>query len=137
AWTRLTTVPIHLANGQVIPKNTMVAYCNPRFDPSVDAFENPEEFDGLRFLKLAQSNGPQVRYKLDSLSTDSLGFGYGIHACPGRSFAVAELKLIVAHLIQNYDLKLKDGQDRPENIFMDFQIMPDPKAEVLLRARKF
>lgn len=128
-------MPIHLPSGQVIPKDTMVAYCNPRFDPSLDAYENPDEFDGLRFFKLTQKNGPQARYKLDSLSVDSLGFGYGIHACPGRSFAAAELKLVVAHLIRNYDLRLRDGEKRPENIYTDFQIMPNPNAEVLLRAR--
>jgi len=136
AWTRLATVPIHLQTGQVIPADTMVAYCNPRFNPSLNSYEKPGEFDGSRFVKLIQRNGPQARYKLDSLDTDSLGFGYGIHACPGRAFAAAELKLIVAHLVYNYDLRFRDGQSRPKNVYMDFQIMPDPSAEVLLRARR-
>lgn len=136
AWTRLTTVPLSLPNGEVIPKNTLIAYCNPRFHPSLNLYDNPEEFDGLRYVKLIERNGVQARYKLDSASTDSLGFGYGIHVCPGRSFATAELKLVVAHLIRNYDLRLASGQKRPENVFMDFQIMPDPKAQIFVRSKR-
>jgi cytochrome P450 len=136
AWTRLTTVPLHLENGQTIPANTLVAYCNPRFNPSLHDYENPDEFDGLRFVKLAAANGPQARYRLDSSSSDSLGFGYGIHACPGKSFAAAELKLVVAELIRKYDLTLtNEDKKRPANIYMDFQIMPDPTAQISLRKR--
>lgn len=131
----MTTKDITLPNNQTIPSNSLVAYCNPRFNPNLTTFENPDEFDGLRFVKLIQAHGPQTRFNLDSLSTDSLGFGYGIHACPGRSFAAAELKLVVAHLVHHYDLRLLEGQKRPENIYMDFQIMPDPEAQVMLRAR--
>ncbi|KAK8092449.1 uncharacterized protein PG998_014934 [Apiospora kogelbergensis] len=128
SWFRLTTVPIHLSNGQVIPANTMVAYCNPRFDPEVDkTLDDPEVFDGLRFARSGS--------KLEALSIDSLAFGYGIHACPGRSFAVAELKLIVAHLIQNYDIRLEAGKTRPKNIPRDFQLIPNPEGMVLLRSK--
>ena len=128
SWFRLTTVPIHLSNGQVIPENTMVAYCNPRFDPGVDkTLDDPAVFDGLRFARTGS--------KLEALSIDSLAFGYGIHACPGRSFAVAELKLIVAHLVRNYDICLEAGKPRPENIPLDFQLVPNPEGKVLLRSR--
>lgn len=135
AWTRLTTKDMALDNGQVIPSDSMIAYCNPRFNPNLELFENPETFDGLRFFNMIQRHGPKASFNLDSVSTDSLGFGYGIHACPGRSFAAAELKLVVAHLIQHYDLKLAGNGKRPENIYMDFQIMPDPGAQVMFRSR--
>lgn len=106
----------------------MVAYCNPRFDPEVDkTLDDPEVFDGLRFARSGS--------KLEALSIDSLAFGYGIHACPGRSFAVAELKLIVAHLIQNYDIRLEAGKTRPKNIPRDFQLIPNPEGMVLLRSK--
>ncbi|KAI1322259.1 ent-kaurene oxidase [Xylariaceae sp. FL0255] len=34
-----------------------------------------------------------------------LGFGFGIHACPGRFFALNELKIFVATMVLNYDLQ--------------------------------
>lgn len=136
AWTRLATKPIRLPSNQVIPKGTMIAYCNPRFNPTLEPCINSDEFDGLRFVKLIEKEGPQARYKADSLSHDSLNFGYGIHACPGRAFAIAELKLIVAHIIINYDVRLPGGQKKVETIYWDFQIMPDPNAKLELRPRK-
>ena len=45
------------------------------------------------------------------------------------------MKLILAHLIQHYDLRLAEGEKRPENIYMDFQIMPNPGAVVFLKDR--
>ncbi|KAI1120161.1 cytochrome P450 [Nemania abortiva] len=136
AWTRLATKPIRLPSNQVIPKGTMIAYCNPRFNPTLESWINSDEFDGLRFVKLIERDGPQARYKADSLSHDSLNFGYGIHTCPGRAFAMTELKLIVAHFITNYDVRLPEGQKKTENIYHDFQIFPDPNVKVELRLRK-
>ncbi|KAI8632631.1 cytochrome P450 [Xylariaceae sp. FL1651] len=136
AWTRLATKPITLPSNEVIPKGTMIAYCNPRFNPTLEPWINSDEFDGLRFAKLIERDGSQSRYKADSLSPDSLNFGYGLHACPGRAFALAELKLIVAHIITNYDVRLPMGQKKVENVYWDFQIMPDPNAKVEFRPRK-
>ncbi|KAI0107206.1 cytochrome P450 [Nemania sp. FL0031] len=136
AWTRLATKSIRIPSNQIIPKGTMIAYCNPRFNPTLEPCVNSDEFDGLRFVKLIERDGPQARYKADSLSHDSLNFGYGIHACPGRAFAIAELKLIVVHIIANYDIRLPEGQNKVEAIYWDFQIMPDPNAKLELRPRK-
>ncbi len=46
-----------------------------------------------------------------STGVNSLQFGLGRHACPGRFFAVMELKLLLAHLVMNYDVKLPDGAE--------------------------
>ncbi|KAI1176315.1 cytochrome P450 [Nemania sp. FL0916] len=136
AWTRLATKPIQLPSNQTIPKGSMIAYCNPRFNPTLEPDINSDEFDGLRFVKLIERDGMQARYKADSLSHDSLNFGFGVHACPGRAFAMAELKLILAHIITNYDIRLPEGQKKVEIIYWDFQIMPDPNAKLELRPRK-
>ena len=42
-----------------------------------------------------------------TVTKDSLEFGYGKHACPGRFFAVNEIKLILANLLLRFDFKMK------------------------------
>ncbi|KAI0546095.1 ent-kaurene oxidase [Xylaria curta] len=34
-----------------------------------------------------------------------LGFGFGLHACPGRFFALNEIKIFIATMVLNYDIK--------------------------------
>jgi hypothetical protein len=68
---------------------------------------------------------------------DSLEFGHGSHACPGRFFAVNVLKAIVAHLLLKYDLKLRDGdtanaQPKYNRILV---LMPDIERVVEFRRR--
>lgn len=38
-------------------------------------------------------------------SDEHFAFGHGRHACPGRFFVACELKLIMAHLLRNYDMR--------------------------------
>lgn len=40
-----------------------------------------------------------------SLDDAFLGFGFGKHACPGRFFALHEMKLFVAHMLLNYEIE--------------------------------
>ncbi len=53
----------------------------------------------------------------------------------GRHFAATEIKIVLAHLLRNYDIKLRDGEGRPANKIDEFWIVPDQKAEVLFRSR--
>ncbi|KAI1076229.1 cytochrome P450 [Whalleya microplaca] len=42
-----------------------------------------------------------------------LGFGFGKHACPGRFFALNELKIFVAHIVLHYDIEhLVEGRPK-------------------------
>lgn len=61
-------------------------------------------------------------------TTDSLGFGLGNQACPGRFFAVNEMKVVLARLLNGWDLTLeKDGVEytggRPEIGYNDFSLV--------------
>lgn len=70
-------------------------------------------------------------------SVESMAFGHGRHACPGRYFAEAEIKAILCHLLMNYEIKFSDTvTERPRNIFFETAIMPDPTQKVLLRRRR-
>ncbi len=61
--------------------------------------------------------------------------GSNIHTSPGRFFAAAELKIMLAHVLLNYDIKMANDAGRPTNIPIASEMMPDPSAEVLFRKR--
>ncbi|KAJ5294479.1 hypothetical protein N7508_009300, partial [Penicillium antarcticum] len=67
-------------------------------------YENPNDFDGSRFVKRTAAGAKNSR--LVDLSPDYLALGMGAHACPGRWMASALMKLAFAHILTSYDLVL-------------------------------
>ena len=103
-------------------------------------YENPLEFDGFRFLKMKESavvdgHNPNKKFDMISTSPQFLAFSHGRHACPGRFFATAELKMILAYAIITYDMKLTDGVRPPDVVLMNTPLA-NPSAEVLFRRRQ-
>ncbi|KAI1912865.1 hypothetical protein LOZ12_002781 [Ophidiomyces ophidiicola] len=123
---------LRLASGHVIPKGTVVGISNHMVTRS---YPEPDTFDGFRFSKLREQPGHEIRHQLATTGPDALSFGHGNHACPGRFFAANEIKVVIAHLIQNFDIKLKDGESRPENHHRGAIVSPSANGEVLLRSR--
>lgn len=106
-------------------------------DPKL--YPNPETFDGLRFAKLRQqTNDAAVRGKAQFVAANpqSMAFGYGRHACPGRFFAGDEIKAITMYLLNNYDIKFAEGQTRPKSMEVETQFLPDHAATILCRKRR-
>lgn len=69
-------------------------------------------------------------------------WGYGLHACSGRFFAAMEIKMIMAHVLLEYEFKLegsgeKGGKvERPKNVSFELQNSVDPAVRVLFRRKK-
>lgn len=61
-------------------------------------------------------------------------WGIGKHACPGRFFAVDLIKIIVAKILTDYEVQL--GNERPENIWIEYNVVPPPSATLVVRRRK-
>src|ERR1700761_4429551 len=110
--------PLTLSDGTHLPTGTTISIPADAVGSDPTNYPNPEEFDAWRFVKLrSQKEGVTSNYhQLVTSNKTSLFFGYGKHACPGRFFAAAEIKLILAHLIMNYDIELVDkDKGRPRN----------------------
>lgn len=96
-------------------------------DPTI--FSNPNTFDGHRYRRMRTEQKDAESSLVMGMSTiDSLGFGLGNQACPGRFFAVNNMKLIMAKILTQYDLTLeKDGVKytgpRPEMEYNDFSVV--------------
>ncbi|KAL9122312.1 MAG: hypothetical protein Q9187_001140 [Circinaria calcarea] len=102
---------ITLSDGTYLPKGTSVELPSYpiQMDPSV--IPDPEKFDGFRFYKKRQSSAEESHgNQFVTVSKESLNFGYGRHACPGRFFASMELKVILANILLRYDIALEDPE---------------------------
>ncbi|KAH7389954.1 GA14-synthase [Pyrenochaeta sp. MPI-SDFR-AT-0127] len=131
---RFTVADITLSDGVRIPKNTMTLVSAQRhWDEKY--YENANTFDGYRFLRMRQTPGQENRAQVVSATADHMGFGFGLHACPGRFFAAEEIKIALSHMLMNYDFKLVPGCDiEPRRI--GFSLMASPTAKLAVRHRQ-
>ncbi|KAF2756146.1 cytochrome P450 monooxygenase [Pseudovirgaria hyperparasitica] len=132
---RYTTNEITLSDGNVLPKNRFtVVSANQHWDAAF--YENPEVFDGYRFLRRRQE-GDKTKENLSQLvstTPDHMGFGYGLHACPGRAFASEEIKIVLCHVLMKYDIKTVPGSDLTPRRF-GLNMTVNPTAKVAIRRR--
>lgn len=100
---------------------------------SPGTYDNALNFDPYRYFRMRQM-GDDKKAHLVSTSTDHLGFGHGLHACPGRFFAANEIKILLCHLILKYEWKLsKDIKPRPTHF--GIKLIADMSVHLLVRRR--
>lgn len=134
---RLTHVPIQLSAGPVIPKGSVICVDSWHIHNSPALWGNPEVFDPMRFYKLRQQPGHESKHQYSSLGSDSPGWGDGPQACPGRQFAGNTLKIVLSHLLMNYDIRLAPGQRKPKRHSLpNGAMMPDLGAKIIIRNAK-
>jgi len=63
-------------------------------------------------------------------------FGEGLHACPGRFFAINEVKIALCHMLLKYDWRLIDGEDQPFDFHRQGITMTNPGLKVECRRRE-
>ncbi|KAK2017785.1 ent-kaurene oxidase [Colletotrichum eremochloae] len=137
---------ITLSNGQVIPAGTTIECPNYAVSHDNALFENADEFDAFRFYKMRekaalektpdQTSDASMQNQFASVSQNSLAFGYGREACPGRFFSANELKIILSIALLQYEMKLVEGSEgRYPNMEFGQLSMPDPTKHVLFKKR--
>ncbi|KAJ3580533.1 hypothetical protein NPX13_g41 [Xylaria arbuscula] len=141
SFNRKVKQPITLSSGTKIPAGTFIstpAYWAARdpnaFPPTGDGFE-PWRWSDLR-EEAEQKGHSSIPYLASTPSPHNLHWGYGRNACPGRFMAAVEVKLIIAWIIWNFDVSWPLGQTkRPENLFIDERVLPDPTQHIRFRRR--
>lgn len=98
---RLLNQDIEL-EGYTLPRGTMLASCAYLVHMRPDNYLDPERFDPERF----KANKPDP-YKW-------VPFGGGIRRCLGMSFALYEMKVVIAEILQKLDLELIDKYPKPQ-----------------------
>ena len=114
-----------LPSGHVLPAHTCIAVASGPIAQSPEYYAEPTNFDGFRFDRMRSVTGAHY---FTSTGGGSLIFGHGKYACPGRFFAGLESKLILVHILQNYELKV---EQRPKNLRFADANFPDPAATLM------
>ncbi|KAI1496764.1 ent-kaurene oxidase [Biscogniauxia marginata] len=156
ATNRLVVNPagVTTPSGVHLPRGTVV--CAPSYpvlhDPAV--YPDPETFRPFRFSEKRAAAGDKggeesgsgggsgggesyvqrARQAFATTSPEFMAFGHGRHACPGRFFASAELRLMLAYLVMNYDFEIQD--ERPRNIWFGASRLPPMRATIRVRRRR-
>jgi len=128
------------SDGTFIPKGTFLAAASLPIHLDDQHYANPEVFNPWRFATgfdgQSQTGGKEHLVKT---SDHYLLFGHGRHACPGRFFAAAMLKTILAHVVTTYDVRFPDGMGAnavPPPTWISASMVPNRRAEVLFRERQ-
>jgi sterol 14-demethylase len=82
----------------VVPQGWLVQIVPPVCHLMPELFEQPTAFDPLRFAP-GREEDKQDRFAV-------IGFGGGMHKCPGMSFANAQMAMFAGSLIRRFDLDL-------------------------------
>ncbi|KAE8444351.1 hypothetical protein EG329_000661 [Mollisiaceae sp. DMI_Dod_QoI] len=149
---------VTMQDGQHLPRGTRISTATYSIHHDDRMYHNPEIYDPFRFSRIrevtenskAQANGTEAtnggvqkdftklleskNLAMVTTSDTFLAFGHGKHACPGRFFAATEMKLLLAYIILNYEVKTFDS--RPPNIFIGESILPPMKATISVKRRK-
>lgn len=124
---------IKLRKGDRLALDAELTLMNPELYPE------PEKFDIYRFYRVRESGeaGAEAKAQLVSTSADFVApFGYGKHACPGRFFAAAEIKILLVYMLLNYDWKMADGVPPVPNIWLGTDCMLKPGTKLVYKSRK-
>ncbi|KAK0747389.1 putative cytochrome P450 [Apiosordaria backusii] len=124
---------VHLPKGTHI---TVPVYSVLRDDT---IYTDADSYIPLRFHEQNKKNQSDASVKrvantLPTTSPDFLVFGHGKHACPGRFFAAAELKILLAYAILHYDFERPPV--KPEGPWYAFTRVPPMKATIKVRKRQ-
>ncbi|KAJ0269341.1 hypothetical protein COL940_012532 [Colletotrichum noveboracense] len=132
---RKATGTVTLSNGFHLPKDARIEVATGAINADAALYDNPSEFDGLRFYKKRQTEEARSKYQVLSVSKEDLAWGYGRAACPGRFLADMLIKMILVEVLKRYDIKMPDGQSRYENMEVQGQTLPNEQGEILIRER--
>ncbi|KAI0424551.1 cytochrome P450 [Xylaria sp. FL1042] len=141
SFQRLVLLPTPLSNGYTIPAGTHICAASDARSRDPSLYDSPLEFRPLRFF--SPSSYPEGVDDVDatnlfsSITAGDSWFGTGRQACPGRWYASAQIKLVLYHLLIQYDFKFPNGQtERPKNWVKDEKTGPNMEQLILFRHRK-
>ncbi|KAI1275889.1 cytochrome P450 [Xylaria sp. FL0933] len=122
----------------LLPTGTMVAVPVESIHYDNDIYPDPHEFNAFRFVVPQReiNDGRTPRYTTSKPATAAddhfFGFGTSKNPCPGRFLAVHEIKLILAHILLNYELHHAEWNPRLPSILAT----KVPKLDATMRVRR-
>ncbi|PBK90653.1 cytochrome P450 [Armillaria gallica] len=103
---RTTRKDFVFSDGTVVPAGVQMVVASLSTHTDKENYEDPLEFKPWRFSEKRKQEGEGIRHHMATPSLDFVFFGHGRPACPGRFFAVNELKALMSHVLLNFDVKI-------------------------------
>ncbi|KAK0226700.1 cytochrome P450 [Armillaria fumosa] len=129
---RLVKKDFVFSDGTVFPAGNQIAVASYSTHTDEENYEDPLEFKPWRFSDKRKEDGEGIRHQMVTTSLDYLLFGGGRPACPGRFFAVNELKALMAYVLLNFDVKMDKV---PETRWFLSDRFTNQSSKVLFRKR--
>ncbi|KAJ3839330.1 cytochrome P450 [Lentinula raphanica] len=122
------------SNGTVVPAGAIVSVALLGMHHDDTLYEDPEEMKAFRFSDMRSKEGEELKHQMVGTDPAYILFGGGRHMCPGRFFAVNELKALIGEILLAYDLKLENGE-LPEPDWQGASLSPNRFAQVMFKRR--
>lgn len=128
--------PVTLSDGTIIPQGETLTMPSGPMSRDEAYYTDAKRFDGNRFVHLidtADNTGPRLMHEYVGIEPGNLSWGSGRFSCPGRWYASATIKMLLATFILEYDFKFPDGQiSRPSETVMDVHVLPNMDQKILI-----
>ncbi|KAH9906752.1 cytochrome P450 [Xylariomycetidae sp. FL2044] len=134
-FNRVAMDTVTLSDGLVIPRGTKISLPGGPMRYDRQFYEQADRFDGFRFYRPDEGE-TTIQRDFVGIEPGNLSWGNGRFTCPGRWYASAMLKLIVANLLLSYDISFPEGEiERPANRKYDLHVFPSSVQKIVLRPR--
>lgn len=138
---------VFLPTGEHIPHGAKVGVTSYAVHHDADIYPQPFTYNALRFSGTATTttttahdegtvdkHTEQGRQNMVTSNDTFMAFSHGRHACPGRFFATNQLKLLLAAVVEGYEIEKVER--RPENRWLNNTIGPPMWETLRVRRRQ-
>ncbi|KAJ3970554.1 cytochrome P450 [Lentinula raphanica] len=123
------------SNGTVVPAGAIMSVASVGMHHDNTLYEDPEEMKAFRFSNMRSKEGEGLKHQMVGIDpTFTLFGGGGRHMCPGRFFAVSELKALIGEVLLAYDIKFENGE-MPAPEWQGVNFSPNRFAQVMFKRR--
>lgn len=131
---RMALKAFTFSDGSHVPAGNLVAVPQHAVMRDDRIYSEPDRFDGHRFYtsNADVETSPSIKYT--DVKWEFPYWGAPNHACPGRWYASDLQKLVLVHLIQNYELELVDPEVSSTPFVWTTALVPRLNAKIRVRA---
>ncbi|KAG7096049.1 hypothetical protein E1B28_006730 [Marasmius oreades] len=136
---RLAVKDFRFSDGTQVSAGHYVACASEAVQRDSKVYPSPDEFRPFRFVVPTSEEEHSLQgwpNRMTSTSETFPAFGGGRHLCPGRFFAAMVMKMFMAYLVLNYDVKMPRDGVRPADEWLGPLCSPATRAHVLFRKRQ-
>lgn len=129
------------SDGTFLPKGSVISVQSYGVAFDSASYLEPTVYNPYRFrdIRAGKAEDPlgytnKEQHQFISVTKENTAFGYGRHACPGRFFASNEIKILLANILLDYEIKMPPGETgRYKNLVHQTSIVPDPTKDIMIK----